>query len=438
MNYDINVIPLSEREEIISERLKNSKKMGEAIHDFRSETITPKVISLPINIPVYRMGNCRTFSAQQGEIASKEFDSDFFEKGQELSDAQQIQHDILFKLSKKGTGSVTPIYNVLKKDKQRSEILITSSGVVVNGNRRLSALRELSWSKDGKENEEFNNVLCAVLDSDVTRDEIDDIEASLQAKPQTKLDYDWIGDAQLLRRQTSKKGRTSKSEADRLQRNKKDVENTLQALDEADLYLKEWIEKPGRYDLVIDDGQQIFGDIPKNILNKNEDLQNASRAIASSLFENRDKVHGRIYNYNSTFGKLAKNVLSQLGEQLASNGILKPDNEEFEDNFAVDIEGDGNNLNYHLIIEALRNEETKEQSFEILIDICESAIESDRGKKSEEAGLRALSAAHAKLVGVDVLKAGKKYLPDMQKQIEFIKPLLSKIENGIKKRQSGK
>ncbi len=436
MTYNIKITPLSERETLITKRLANSTDDGETIHDFRSEKLTPKVIALPINIPVYRMGNCRTFSAQQSEIALQELASDFFVKGQELAQTQQIQHSILAKLSKQGTTSVTPIYSLLETEGQRKEILITSSGVVVNGNRRLSALRELYNLKDGAEKEKFSHVLCAVLPSDTTPDEIDDIEADLQARPQSKLDYDWIGDAQLVRRQVSKQGRTSKQVADRLRRSKIDIENVLQALDEADLYLSDWVEKPGRYELVSGDGQQIFGDIPKSIAKKDLELQNASRAIAWSLFENRDRISGRVYNLNPAFGKLAPKVLDMLGEQLDFDEITVSDDDNFEDNFAIEIDDENGSTNYLPIIQALRNEETKEDAVSSLIEVCETAIELDRGQKSEKAGLKALSAAHAKLTGVDVLTSGKKYLPAMLKQIESIGRVLSKIEGDIDKRQS--
>ena len=437
MAYDIKITPLSEREITIAERLENATEGGETIHDFRSGKHIPKVISLPIKLPVYRMGNCRTFSAQQSEIAQQGYEPDFFHMGQELANAQQAQHEILVKLSKQGTTSVTPIYGLLEKEGQRKEILITSSGVVVNGNRRLSALRELYELSTGPDREKYSHVRCAVLPPDTTPDEIDDIEADLQARPQSKLEYDWIGDAQLVRRQVSKDGRTTKQVADRLRRSKNDIENVLQALDEADLYLSDWVEQPGRYELVAADGQQIFGDIPKNIAKKDPDLQNASRAIAWSLFENRDRISGRVYNMNPAFGKLAPKVLELLGEQLDLQEADTIDDETVDDfSFAIEDEDSGN-LSYLPIIEVLRNEETKEDAVTSLIEACETAIELDKGQKSEKAALKALSAAHAKLTAVDVSTSGVAHLPAMLKQVESIRGVLSKIEDGIERRQAG-
>ena len=429
----VKITPRSRREALIAKRCAASNEFGEKIYDFRSDTYTPKAISVPIDLLVYRLENCRTFSAQQTEIARNGRNKDFFEKGQELTTAQQIQHEILFKLSEKEKeGSVAQIMEVLREEGQREQLLITSTGVVVNGNRRLSAMRELLLTADGVVDKRFENVRCAVLPPDVTRDEIDDIEADLQARPQTKLEYDWIGDARLVRRQVDK-GRSTKDVAARLRRSKADIENVLQALDEADLYLSEWLDRPGEY-IRVQDGQQIFGDIPKSIARKDANLQNASRAIAWSIYDNRDKISGRVYRLNPAFGKLAPRVLGILEEQL---DLQETDDSPVEDDdFAIDIDADTGTKSYEGIIETLRDETTKGEVVDVLIEACESAIELDKGQKNEQAALKALTQINAKVMGVDANAAGKTTLPAMLKQIETIRNGLDKIEAAIKLRQS--
>ena len=433
MGFDIEIVPRSEREALIAKRVENSTEYGETIYEFRSGELKPKVISISISVPVYRMENCRTFSAQQSEIATQGCEKDFFSKGQEKSSVQQAQHQILAKLAKHKTGSVTPIIDVLKEDGQREAILISHTGVVVNGNRRLSAMRELYRNSDGSVDERFSHIKCAVLPPDTTPDEIDDIEADLQARPQTKLDYDWIGDARLVRRQVNK-GRSPKEVGDRLRRSKSDIENVLQALDEADLYLTEWAKKPGQYELISGEGEQIFGDIPKKISKKNTELQNASRAIAWSLFENRDKLPGRVYSFNAAFGKLAPQILDTLIEELE---LDSDDDDTSEDDFGadfdIDIEAEEGIKDYQTVVDALRNDDSGE-AISILIDVCESAIERDKGLKSEKAALKALSQANAKVAGVDVSMAGESTLPAMMKQIETIRDTLAKIEMKIEQR----
>ena len=433
MTYKMSLKPRAEREAMIAKRMETSDEFGETIYDFRSDKFTPKVISLPIDVPVYRMENCRTFSAQQTEIAREGLPKDFFEKGQELTTAQQSQHEILARLARQGTDSVTPIISVLEKDGQRETILITSTGVVVNGNRRLAAMRELRARKDGSVDERFTNIKCAVLPPDVTRDEIDDIEADLQARPQTKLDYDWIGDARLIRRQVGK-NRSTKEVADRLRRNKIEIENVLQALDEADLYLSEWVKKPGEYDL-LQDGQQIFGDLPKAIAKKDANLQNASRAIAWSIYENRDRISGRVYRLNAAFGKLAPQVLEILEDQLELPGI--DDDQVEDDDFAIDIDSDGESKDYAPIIEALRDEDTRDEAITTLIEACETAIELDTGQRNEGAALKALAQINSKVTGIDISTPGSPTMPAILKQIGSIRKGLDKIEAAIQARHNG-
>ena len=434
MTYNIKLTFLPEREAMITKRKKSSNESGETIYDFRSGQHTPKVISLPIDALVYRMENCRTFSAQQTEIARVGRPKDFFEKGQELTTAQQAQHEILVRLAKRSAESVTPIISVLETDGQREAILISSTGVVVNGNRRLAAMRELMTHKDGSVDDRFTNIKCAVLPTDVTRDELDDIEADLQARPQTKLDYDWIGDARLVRRQVGK-NRSAKEVADRLRRDKTDIDNVLLALDEADLYLNEWAKKPGEFDL-LQDGQQIFGDIPKAIANKDSNLQDASRAIAWSLYDNREKISGRVYRFNAAFGKLAPKVLEILEGQFDLS-ISDNDDQVDDDDFAIDIDNDGDVKDYKPVIKVLRDDETKDEAITALIDACETAIEMERGRKNEEAALKALAQINSKVTGIDISSAGMTTLQAILKQIGSIRKGLDKIEDAIQARQNG-
>lgn len=434
MSYAVKITPLSERQVLIQKGLETSQKHGETIYDFKGDKFVPKVISLPVDVPVYRMENCRTFTDQQNEIATRGLDKTFFAKGQELNSVQAEQHQILARLAKRGTTSVTPIIDELARVGQREPILITSTGVIVNGNRRVAAMRELLNRNDGSVDNRFKYIECAVLPPNTSPDEIDDIEANLQARPQTKLDYDWIGDAQLVRRQVNK-GRSTKEVADQLRRSKADIENLLQALDEADLYLSKWADKPGQYALVSGDAEQIFADIPKRIADKDAKLQDASRVIAWSLFENRDKLTGRLYSFNAAFGKLAPQVLEYLSDQL-DIPISDGSSDDDEDDFAIDIDEDDGTQSYDAIIEALKAEETKDDAIEALIDACETAIEREKGRTSAKTALKTLSQVHAKLTGIDVNSAGEATLPAMRKQVHAIRNVLTKIESTIALREN--
>lgn len=429
--YEIKLTPRSEREAVIQKRLESATET-DTLWDFRGDKAQLKVVSLPIDLPVYRMANCRTYSDQQDAISKENLDKNYFAKGQELSSVQQTQHAILAKLAKKEASSTasSAIYGVLETEGQRDPILVTSTGMVVNGNRRLSAMRELYAEDDGSPNSKYANVRCMVLPPDVTPDEIDDIEANEQARAPTKLEYDWIGDAQLVRRQISK-GRSPKVVAEQLRRSEADVRNLLQSIDEADLYLNEWAKKPGQYSIVSGDGEQIFGDLPKRLSGQSVPLASASRAIAWSLFDNRDKVPGRVYAYNAAFGKLAPVVLANVAEQLSLPVSGEADAEDDDGSFAIDIAGGTGGEDYSSIISALQNAETRDDAVDALIDASISALERDRGQRSKGAALKALVQVHAKLAGIELTMAGISTYTAIGKQLESIRDLVGKLDDKL-------
>lgn len=412
-------MPRADREAMIKKHLI-SPQGEEDFYDFRSQKSKLKVIRVDISLPVYRMENFRTYTDQREYITKEKLDADHFLKGQELQTVQQQQHEILKKLAAKGKfGSVTPIIDVLEKDGQRESILISSTGVVINGNRRLAALREIG----------ADYVDCMVLPADATADEIVDIEANLQAKPETKLDYDWIGDAQLINRLVNM-GRTPKEVADRLNRTESDIKNSLQALVEAEIYLRDWAAAPGEYSRVRDDAGQLFKDLPKLMAGKDQALQQGSRAIAWTLFENRDKISGRIYNFNAAIGKLAADVLERLSEEL--DVPITADADE-GDTGGLEIDfGEENETDYTALIERLRGEETKGEAVEALVEACQAAIDAHAGVKSTRAALIAITQAHSKLVSVDVSTAAPVTYPGMLKQLESIAALVVKLQDKMK------
>lgn len=426
MSYEIHVKPRAERQAIITKALEASERK-ERLDDFRGEPIDLKVVSLEIGLPVYRMANCRTFSEQQNAIAKKGLEPMFFSKGQESTQAQSEQHEILRKITKSAKASIANIDEVMVLEGQREAILITFTGVVVNGNRRLSAMREL-YATDPTKYSKFSHVKCAVLPSDASADDIDDVEAALQARPQTKLDYDWIGEAQLVRRQLQK-GRSVDQVATQLRRKSAEIKNLLQALEEAELYLTSWAKKPGQYSLVAEDGEQLFKDIPKQIGSQETQMQNASRAIAWTVFENADRFAGRVYNYNAAFGKLAPQVVQTVTEELGIELTKAEENDVGQFDFSID--DDDQVLDYTPFVESLRNEDTKEDALDALVDACVTSIEREKGKRRKDAALKSLGQIHSKLAAIDISTAGNSTYKPMLKQIQSITDVLSRLEKEI-------
>lgn len=423
MTYVVKLTAPAERETVIEKACKKPIR-SEEFYDFRSTKFDLPVIRVGIDIPVYRMENFRTYTDQHEYIAREKKPAKFFSAGQEIESVQQIQHVLLVRLAKKGVAdSVVPVIDILEQEGQRESILITASGVVVNGNRRLAAMRELGMA--------HLNVM--VLPPDASADEIVDIEASLQGRPETKLDYDWIGDGELINRLIGM-GRTPKKVADQLHRSEKEIQNALQAIMEVDLYLKEWAHAEGEYSRVREDAEQLFKDLPKRLDGKDANLAQASRVIAWTLFDNREKLPSRLYDFNLAFGKLAGDVLDRVASDLGlstSDDVDAKNGDTGSNDFNIDFDDEEQTVSYDSIIDALKDESTRDEAIDVLIEAAQSAIEMERGQKSGEAALKALSQANGKIASVDLSRATPSSYPKIKKQLDTIESLCKQLRTKL-------
>jgi hypothetical protein len=428
MTYQVKVESPAIREAKIQVSAQASTETRD-FYDFRNQKTQLKLVRIANDLLVYRMENFRTYIDQHSYIIREGKPLDFFLSGQENESVQQLQHEILAQLARKGRAdSVAPVIEVLKAEKQREPLLITSRGVVVNGNRRLAGMREL-FLEDSTANAEFSHVDCLVLPADVTPEEIVDIEARLQAKPETKLDYDWIGDSLLVQKLLDL-GRTPTQVAERLNRRSSEIKNSLAALGEATVYLKDWANAEGDYTRVRD-SEQFFKDLPDRLQGKDEGLANASRVIAWSLFENRDKLDERLYAFNSVFGKNAADVMDRVADRL---GIpLNGDDVEDDGSFDVDVEASDTTTLYQPVIAALRDPDKKEEALDVLIEISRGVLEHERGRKSGGAALKAIITANTRLSEVDLSRADASGYSAMDRQLEQIGKRVSELRSTLER-----
>ena len=430
MGYQVTLRSSAERESLIRAAIKASAQRRE-FYDFRGQKTDLPFVRIPENALVYRMENFRTFIDQKEFLLRENKPNSFFLSGQENESVQQLQHDILAKLARKGVAdSVVPVIDVLKSEKQREPILVTYRGVVVNGNRRLAGMREL-FSESKQVYNAFSHIDCLVLPEDATPDEIVDIEAALQAKPETRLDYDWIGDCQLIAR-LLEFHKNIDAVANRLNRKPAEIKNSLAALTEANLYLRDWAKADGEYSRVVD-AVQLFKDLPSRLEGKSQSLMEASRAIAWTLFDKRASLKERVYAFNSTFGKKAPDVLDRIARNL--NIPLAEKKAEIDDGtFEVDMEPPEKEISYEPIIKALRNPKTKEEATETLIDICKSVLEAEKEIKGGNAALKAISQISSRLIDIDIGSADPAthraiaaHLKEIASRVSGLQTILNKL-----------
>ena len=181
------VVPKGERTALIA--TATAAAIRKTPVPFRGTYAEAPVISLPIAVPVYRADNGRLGALETGYVREHDLASTHFQDKQEEPETQNILHGFLSALAERPDG---PIKQELSRIATQTEpLLVTVDGVVINGNRRLAAMRDLLATDAGRY-ASFQSVEVAVLPAEATPADIEMIEAILQMAPETKLAYGWI------------------------------------------------------------------------------------------------------------------------------------------------------------------------------------------------------------------------------------------------------
>lgn len=429
-NYSINI----EIPEVRIERIKAQASQSNSTYPFphfQNRVHPLPVVRLPIGLPIYRMENYRTRAEQLNFIRVKSKSHDFFANGQENQSAQQVQHDILFSFAQKGVGgNVVPIADVLQESSQHEPILISVDGVVVNGNRRLSAMRELY--NNGKE--EFSHIDCMVLPEYATSDEIREIEVRLQMTPQTLLPYDWICEGIAIN-ELIQMGMPKEKVADLLRKRSVDLENHILALQHAELYLADRLGIPGDYAEVLDK-EQMFGDIAKGLKTKEGDDLESSRQIAFILTENSRNLGRRAYDYKGAFSFDSKEVVEKLAKRLEIN--LTPVDVELDPqlDFDINLEDIDDNeapLSYSPLIEVLKDKSKSEYLADEITEIYDEMRNQRNDEAAGQHALRKIREANTRLMEVDMTRADRATFEAIGQQLESIKHKVNELQTRLAK-----
>lgn len=433
MTYAITVLPALIREATISDLDKNSTKT-EPFYEYQNRAIDLKVVHVPLSLPIYRMANFRTRTAQQAYARREGKPADYFSAGEENEAAQQRQHEFLVKYAQEGRqGSITPIIDVLKSEKQHQPILITQRGVVVNGNRRLAAMRHL-YDTDADQFKEFSHIKCQLLPATAIEKEIVDVEVRLQMKQRTELDYDWINEC-IAVRELRDSGRTMKELVAMMNKKKVEIDDAINALTEADLYLSEWVNQPGNYE-AIEDAKQLFFDMGENLGSKTGQEQEIGRRIAWLLADRRSTLKRRVYDFKPMFGKKSNEVAAKLAERFAleTEDETDPDSDEGGDLFDVDIGESRGTL--RPLISLLDDPTRRDEVAAELVDVCEGIIALERDRRDGQMPLSLIQQANGKLTEVDMTRASPGSLAAIEKQLSAVQSSVDRLRAYIDKQRA--
>ncbi len=210
-------------------------------------------LNLPV-IPVrteflrYRISNGRTRKAQLRYLAANpSLPRDFFSDPEDEK-VQKAQHEILLGMIEK-----QDLAYYLREEGQAEPAIVTADGYVVNGNRRLCALRN--------QGEEFMDV---VVLPECAEQDLYDLELTLQMAPETKAEYDWVDELLHIRMGLEEYGETPDQIAKRMRTTREDILERRQLLAIVDEYLAHRGNE-GMYHMVYENAKQNFVDLNKNL-----------------------------------------------------------------------------------------------------------------------------------------------------------------------------
>lgn len=223
--------PLPKRKRYLKELESQTSSKTHPV-PFQGRTQYLPVRDIPLGLPLYRLENGRTTGRQAEYLAARPaLPDDFFRADNELQTAQKAQHDILTKLAR----GPKNLFKEFDKGEQSEPIILSSTGSVINGNRRLSTWREL-YESEPKKHRRFQTIEAVILPYCDDRD-LDRLEADLQLKEDLKAEYSWTSTALMMREKRERFRYKDNELASIYGFTKKSLQELFDCIDYADQYL---------------------------------------------------------------------------------------------------------------------------------------------------------------------------------------------------------
>lgn len=260
------------------------------------------VLQLDISYLMFSIQNFRT-NRQQIEYQVSHNETPEIFSDPETTLAQEAQYEILNELLET---SGKDFLRDLELRGQKNPAIITHDGYLINGNRRIAALK--------RSGEKYAD--CVVLPHFATRDDYYSIEQELQLSQEFKQEYHWINVLLSTYHGLEVIGYSVKEMAKRLRVEEKDVIEARTRKILIDEFL-EWRKIPGRYDYVmLDDAQQVFSDLENYVKKKNvhEAQKQQAKLAVFNLIENRPdegRLYGHVKKLFKHFPEIQKHIIEE-------------------------------------------------------------------------------------------------------------------------------
>lgn len=328
---------------------------------FQNERKFFAIFKIEIEMPKYRLSNGRTQDAQEGYIIQESLPEYYFERDLELEEVHKAQHHIL-KGQLKSNG--IDLINYFDTRQQEEPLILDNNGFVVNGNRRLCAMRELH-QKDvnaGKQRPRFPHIEVVILPP-CSEDDILTLEGKLQIVEDIQADYVWTAEGCMYRYLRDKKHYSTERIAGIYDKNKEEIEDLILLLTYVDQYL-ESRDIPKKYQ-EIQNEKFAFEAIIKGRKKLGDDVDKKEifQTVAFSVIENPLPGMGRLHSFipkvaDNSIGKsknqkedtLFKDLLEQKKEKFPSDKKVSPNSTYQSNNIRTYEYAKGRNISSKEII----------------------------------------------------------------------------------------
>jgi hypothetical protein len=411
--YKPDVVDVTKRRRIIKENLKKKLSHKESFK-IKNRWVACPIVLMDIDVPIYHLNNGRTRARQRSYVKANKHKDNYFQKGLENNQQQREQHKILVDLSQDSTAN---IYRELKssiKFREDAPLLIDSNGMLINGNRRMAAIREL-YKSDVQKYDGFKRIPCAVIEQHLDDLTIKEIENFLQVIKENKQDYSWISLCMEIQDERKRLGLTNKQIGVNMGKTEKEIERYFNLITVIDNCLEQDHNTPGDYSVIINQEQLWKNTIERAEKQKNKGEKDLIYKIARIISVNSGKFGDRDYKIAAALQK--KNNLKQVLNYLTSKYTSikldkkteKDDNDPLRGLRRVDI---SSSINASIVNQIPVKKDEKRQR-----DILLGAIETLEQTGDDKATLNYSAAALQKIETMNSLRFPEIYKKEIKKNL---------------------
>jgi hypothetical protein len=340
------------------------------------------VYTVDIGFPCYRLANGRTRAAQLELLATEQLDDDFF--GDPDSAVALARQDAILRETVNGAG----LLKAFRKTGQSQPLVLDNEGYVINGNRRLCAMR-LLLENNPLSYAHFQHVQVLFLPPCSERD-IKELEGRLQVQPDLRENYAWTAEA-MLYRDLRRDEWTDEQIGQLYDKRVTDIREMIAMLDDGERFL-EAKGHIGRYSILVDKEYALrqLQKCRKRCGDDEARKQFFTEVVHVML--GAGPTDGRLYDAVPEAFKCLDDIAARVRSELSSDAIGPPDETE-----GLDLLGSSAASDLAPLTAVMRPSENAAEAHAIITDSIQEARSRDRVQKDAAFCRRLVQQAHTSL-----------------------------------------